>query len=97
MVNAVLWCVLIFLLVALGVSIWWMIISEEDLKTCESTESVSCPVFYCGPIIANGNPGTKCINPNGTSQKTAFRYDEYGNLECQQYITGSVPVADLPR
>ena len=76
---------LIILLISIGVVIWWFITSKNKLETCLSTESLSCPTFYCGNIKATGAPGTLCVNskdPKDPSQKVAFRIYNNGPVQC---------------
>lgn len=72
----------ILLLIAVGIAAYFTYLSFNVLDVCLTTESISCPVFYCPDILVNGNPGTYC-QIDGVSTKQAFRYDEEGNLMCQ--------------
>lgn len=73
----------VLLLVLIGLIIWWLI-CRRALNVCLTSDSFSCPVYYCGTIEQTGDPGTICPSKsNATKATSAFRYDEEGNLQCQ--------------
>lgn len=75
---------IILLLITVGIIIW-LSLTYKNLQECRNNESPSCPSFYCGNIISTGEPGTKCIYPDGKSTYLAYRYDKNGKLMCQNY------------
>lgn len=89
--------ILIAVLVILDILvIIWALNSKDQLIQCQKTETKLCPSYYCPPSNS-GLPTTPCVDAltteavsDGQTYKilgpnVAYRYDEIGNLMCQNY------------
>ena len=93
--NIIIGIIIILVLINIGFIIW-LVIAYNSLQECRKTESLLCPVFYCGNVTNTGEPGTKCVDEFGNSEKVPYRKDSDGNLQCQTYtINPNLAVKDL--
>ncbi len=87
--KAVIFGIIFILVLILVAFIAWFVSALNSLEECRNTESLLCPVFYCGNVTKTGEPGTKCLDEFGNSLKVAYRNDSDGTLQCQSYTVNS--------
>lgn len=84
---------LIITLVVLNIIVWvWFWIARSNLHTCENTEKVLCPSYYCR------DASNYCTDPNNNRQpspNSAFRFRSSGEVQCQSY-TVTPTLTDVP-
>lgn len=77
--NVAVTLIIILIFIIIGLSIWW-VNAATNLRTCQTTESPLCPVFYCqytNQACANGSGG-----PNFPLSGPAYRHAD-GTIMCQ--------------